>query len=82
MMNLNSNQTKIQMEAEFKNNMASQPVSEEFEILVKVHECKQCTKTFSRAGGLKRHIHTIHKGHKDYKCESCRDLSFRRTDIG
>ena len=59
--------------------MTSQPVAEEIEMIVKVHECKQCTKTFSRAGGLKRHIHTIHKGQKDYKCESCKDLSFSQS---
>ena len=23
------------------------------------------------AGNLKRHIHTVHEGHKDNKCESC-----------
>ena len=22
-------------------------------------------------GDLKRHVHKIHNGHKDYKCESC-----------
>ena len=30
-----------------------------------------CGKSFSQAGGLKSHMHTVHEGHKDYKCESC-----------
>ena len=33
--------------------------------------CNICTKTFSKSGHLKRHIYTVHEGHKDYKCESC-----------
>ena len=27
--------------------------------------------SFSDAGDLKRHIHTVHEGHKDHKCEFC-----------
>ena len=33
-----------------------------------------CSKVFSDAGDLKKHIHTIHESHKvqnDFKCESC-----------
>ena len=33
-----------------------------------IHKCKSCGKSFSQAGKLKRHIHTIHEGHKDHKC--------------
>ena len=33
--------------------------------------CESCGKSFSEAGSLKKHIHTIHEGHKGYKCESC-----------
>ena len=28
-------------------------------------------KSFSAARDLKKHIYTIHGGHKDHKCESC-----------
>ena len=28
-------------------------------------------KSFSRPDRLKKHIHTVHEGYKDYKCESC-----------
>ena len=27
--------------------------------------------SFSPASSLKKHIHTVHEGHKDYTCESC-----------
>ena len=40
----------------------------------KDHNCGPCGKSFSQAGGLKRHIHTVHEGHKDHKCESCGKL--------
>ena len=32
--------------------------------------CNICTKYF-QAHYLKKHIHAVHEGHKDYKCESC-----------
>ena len=35
------------------------------------HKCQACGKLFKEAQCLKRHIYTIHEGHKDYKCESC-----------
>ena len=35
------------------------------------HKCESCGKSFSQKMNLKRHIHTVHEGHKDYKCESC-----------
>ena len=34
-------------------------------------KCGSCGKSFSERGKLKKHIHTVHEGHKDYKCESC-----------
>ena len=36
-----------------------------------IHKCESCSKSFSVAGSLKRHIYTVHEGHKDHKCESC-----------
>ena len=33
--------------------------------------CESCCKSFSRADNLKRHIQTVHEGHKDHKCKSC-----------
>ena len=37
----------------------------------KNNKCNSCGKNFSKAGNLKKHIHTIHEGLKDYKCEFC-----------
>ena len=34
--------------------------------------CESCCKSFSRADNLKRHIQTVHEGHKDHKCEFCK----------
>ena len=34
-------------------------------------QCNHCGKSFSQAGNLKKHIHSVHEGHKDYKCDSC-----------
>ena len=48
--------------------------SEENKQAKMVHEgqkCKSCDKSFSKAGHLKLHINTIHKGQKNYKCHSC-----------
>ena len=36
----------------------------------KRHECKSCGTLCSRAADLKKHIYTVHEGHKDYKYES------------
>merc|ERR1712020_685237 len=37
----------------------------------KHYNCESCGQSFSRAESLKKHIHTVHEGHRDYKCESC-----------
>ena len=34
-------------------------------------ECAQSTKPYPQLGTLKRHIPTIHEGHKNYQCDSC-----------
>ena len=33
------------------------------------YKCKSCDKSFSQWQNLKKHILTIHEGHKDYKCK-------------
>ena len=38
----------------------------------KDHKCESCGKSFPQANALKKHIHTIHEGQKDCKCESWR----------
>ena len=40
----------------------------------KLYQCKECCKSFSQRGDLKRHI-MIHTSEKPYKCEIC-DMSF------
>ena len=35
------------------------------------YKCESCGKLFSQADHLKRHIHKLHKSHRDYKCEDC-----------
>ena len=40
-------------------------------IATKQNKCEICGKSFSRTEHLKKHIHAVHEGHKDYKCESC-----------
>ena len=34
-------------------------------------KCESCSKSFSHAGDLKKHLRRIHEGYKDHKCESC-----------
>ena len=36
-----------------------------------INKCMICGKSFSKISHLKRHIHIIHYGCRDYKCESC-----------
>ena len=38
-------------------------------------------KSFSLAHHLRRHIHTVHEGHKDYKCEDCKKAFARSEDL-
>ena len=35
----------------------------------KKYKCESFGKSFTQAGHLKTHIHTVHEGHKDNKCE-------------
>lgn len=44
----------------------------------KMHTCAQCSKVFSRATHLKRHM-MIHSDERPFTCTKC-DKSFRRTD--
>ena len=33
------------------------------------YKCESCNRSFTKIGRLNRHIHTVHEGHKDHKCE-------------
>ena len=37
----------------------------------KVNVCDTCGEAFTNAGNLKVHINRVHKGLKDYQCETC-----------
>ena len=41
------------------------------------YKCESCGKSFSRLDNLKRHMHTVHEGRKDSKCE---DKSFTEAE--
>ncbi|KAJ5120908.1 uncharacterized protein N7515_010296 [Penicillium bovifimosum] len=43
------------------------------------HPCDDCPKTFGRSSDLKRHMKTVHLGHRKYSCDSC-DARFSRQD--
>ena len=47
----------------------------------KSYKCnkEECGRSFTRENSLKKHIHTVHEGHKDYNCESC-GKSFSRSN--
>ena len=34
-------------------------------------QCQNCSKLYSSKDYLKRHIYSVHEGHKDYKCDIC-----------
>ena len=53
--------------------------NEEVENHQEDHKCESCGKAFSRSDHLKRHIKTIHEGHRNYKCNSC-GKSFTQSD--
>ena len=38
-------------------------------------------KSFYQAGDLKKHIKTVHEGHKDHKCGSCSKSYFQAGDL-
>ena len=52
------------------------PISEPW---ISNSKCEYCANSFTHARSLRKHIYTIHEGHKDYKCESC-EKSFSRVD--
>ena len=37
-----------------------------------------CGKSFTQSHSLETHLHTVHDGYKDYKCEFC-DKSFSKA---
>ena len=45
------------------------------------NKCKNCGKHFSSKTNLKKHIHTIHEGHKDYKCDFCNKLFNQESNL-
>ena len=55
-----------------------QSCGKSFNGVQKLMKCESCGKLFSEAGYLKKHIRTVHEGHKDHKCESC-DKSFSQA---
>ena len=41
----------------------------------KQQNCESCGKSFPTSQGLKIHIHTVHEGHKDFKCDRVRPIN-------
>ena len=37
-------------------------------------KCDSCVKLFTHVGNVRRHIKTVHEGHKDFKYKSCEKL--------
>ena len=37
-------------------------------------KCASCEEIFTHSSYLKKHIRTVHKGHKDFKCEICQKV--------
>ena len=48
---------------------------------IQMKNCLACNKSFSSTSILKKHIHTIHEGLKDYKCEYCGETFNHRTAL-
>ena len=47
-----------------------------------IHKCESCgNKSFSTAGGLQRHINTVHEGQKDFKCSYCGKIYTHATQL-
>ena len=46
----------------------------------KPHECKDCGKNFTKAGGLNRHIR-IHTGERPYECKDCGKKFTQASDL-
>ena len=42
-------------------------------------KCHSCGKSFTAAQTLKKHIYTVHEGHKDYECDTC-DKTFSQAE--
>ena len=47
----------------------------------KDNTCTSCGKLFSNPTNLRRHIYTVHEGHKDYKCDSCERAFAQSGDL-
>ena len=39
--------------------------------VAKNFQCQNCSKLYSSKDYLKRHIYSVHEGHKDYECDIC-----------
>ena len=67
-------ETKLELEAKVNEietkNKEIHCLKEEISLL-KDYKCDCCCTSFPEEGYLKKHIYTVHEGHKDYKCKSC-----------
>ena len=48
---------------------------------IKIINVKLVVNHFFKVGDLKRHIRTVHKGNKDYKCEYCCKSFSQASDL-